>query len=57
MVGGVPNHAALADQSLADLELRLDQRHRLPVVRQHCKDRGQDLLEGDERYVERGQRR
>src|SRR6266511_3629595 len=45
VVGGVPYHATLADQSLADLELRLDQRHRLPVVGQHPEDGGQNLLD------------
>ena len=55
VMGGVPHHAALAHQALADLELRLDQRHRLARRGQHVEDGREHLLERDERDVDGGE--
>src|SRR5687768_16480382 len=54
---GVPDDAALADGFAASLELRLDEGHDFTPWRYQIEDRGENLLERDERDVDGSQRR
>jgi hypothetical protein len=53
MDGRIEDEAAFADVVAAGLELRLHERDHVGPRRQHRRDYGQDVSEGDERHVDR----